>query len=82
LEHSPEADNVDWVVILDADQIVRGPIIPWELGAEKGKPVAAYYGYGFSCNSALMIFCPFSCLIWSEVIGHDVSSSSTETVIM
>ncbi|KAE8785716.1 hypothetical protein D1007_40515 [Hordeum vulgare] len=48
LEHSPEADNVDSVVILDADQIVRGPIIPWELGAEKGKPVAAYYGYGFS----------------------------------
>ncbi|KAI5004830.1 hypothetical protein ZWY2020_032073 [Hordeum vulgare] len=24
LEHSLEADNVDWVVILDADQIVRG----------------------------------------------------------
>ncbi|GJM92271.1 hypothetical protein PR202_ga08722 [Eleusine coracana subsp. coracana] len=45
LKHSPEADNVDWVVILDADQIVRGPIIPWELGAEKGKPFAAYYGY-------------------------------------
>lgn len=45
LKHSSEADNVDWVVILDADQIVRGPIIPWELGAEKGKPFAAYYGY-------------------------------------
>jgi hypothetical protein len=45
LKHSVEANNVDWVVILDADQIVRGPIIPWELGAEKGKPVAAYYGY-------------------------------------
>jgi peptidyl serine alpha-galactosyltransferase len=45
LKHSPEAVNVDWVVILDADQIVRGPIIPWELGAEKGKPFAAYYGY-------------------------------------
>ncbi|KAI4972843.1 hypothetical protein ZWY2020_003768 [Hordeum vulgare] len=48
LEHSLEADNVDWVVFLDGDQIVRGPIIPWELGAEKGKPIAAYYGYGFS----------------------------------
>lgn len=48
LKHSPEVDNVDWVVILDADQIVRGPIIPWELGAEKGKPVAAYYGYVFT----------------------------------
>ncbi|KAI4967654.1 hypothetical protein ZWY2020_019752 [Hordeum vulgare] len=48
LEHSLEADNVDWVVFLDGDQIVRGPIIPWELGVEKGKPIAAYYVYGFS----------------------------------
>lgn len=44
LKHSEEAQNVDWVVILDADQIIRGPIIPWKLGAEKGRPVAAYYG--------------------------------------
>lgn len=44
LKHSKEAQNVDWVVILDADMIIRGPIIPWELGAEKGRPVAAYYG--------------------------------------
>lgn len=51
LKHSPEADNVDWVVILDADQIIRGPIIPWELGAEKGKPFAAYYGYVFTCSA-------------------------------
>ncbi|TVU36129.1 hypothetical protein EJB05_18045 [Eragrostis curvula] len=53
LKHSPEADNVDWVVILDADQIVRGPIIPWELGAEKGKPFAAYYGYLKGCDNIL-----------------------------
>ena len=45
LENSKDAENVDWVVILDADMIIRGPIIPWELGAEKGRPVAAYYGY-------------------------------------
>ena len=51
LKQSPEADNVDWVVILDADQIIRGPIIPWELGAEKGKPFAAYYGYVFTCSA-------------------------------
>ncbi|MCL7036924.1 hypothetical protein MKW94_006079, partial [Papaver nudicaule] len=44
LKHSKDAENVDWVVILDADQIIRGPIVPWELGAEKGKPVAALYG--------------------------------------
>lgn len=37
---------MDWVVILDADQIIRGPIIPWELGAERGRPFAAHYGYG------------------------------------
>ncbi|GER29530.1 peptidyl serine alpha-galactosyltransferase [Striga asiatica] len=53
LKHSKDADNVDWVVILDADMIIRGPIIPWELGAEKGKPVAAYYGYLVGCDNVL-----------------------------
>ncbi|KAM1133676.1 hypothetical protein FF1_042898 [Malus domestica] len=32
------------VVILDADMIIHGPIAPWELTAEKGKPIAAYIG--------------------------------------
>nr|DAD34343.1 TPA_asm: hypothetical protein HUJ06_004983 [Nelumbo nucifera] len=53
LKHSKDAQNVDWVVILDADMIIRGPIIPWELGAEKGKPVAAYYGYLVGCDNIL-----------------------------
>ncbi|KAJ6776872.1 PEPTIDYL SERINE ALPHA-GALACTOSYLTRANSFERASE [Salix koriyanagi] len=53
LKHSKDADNVDWVVILDADMIIRGPIIPWELGAEKGRPVAAYYGYLVGCDNIL-----------------------------
>lgn len=53
LKHSKEAENVDWVVILDADMIVRGPILPWELGAEKGRPVAAYYGYLIGCDNIL-----------------------------
>ncbi|KAL5991190.1 hypothetical protein ACLOJK_012096 [Asimina triloba] len=53
LSHSKDAENVDWVVILDADMIIRGPIIPWELGAEKGKPVAAYYGYLVGCDNIL-----------------------------
>ncbi|KAK4267013.1 hypothetical protein QN277_023860 [Acacia crassicarpa] len=53
LKHSKEAENVDWVVILDADMIIRGPIIPWELGAEKGRPVAAYYGYLRGCDNIL-----------------------------
>lgn len=53
LKHSKDAQNVDWVVILDADMIIRGPIIPWELGAEKGRPVAAYYGYLVGCDNIL-----------------------------
>ncbi|KAJ6751507.1 hypothetical protein OIU85_001985 [Salix viminalis] len=53
LKHSKDADSVDWVVILDADMIIRGPIIPWELGAEKGRPVAAYYGYLVGCDNIL-----------------------------
>ncbi|XWS44072.1 hypothetical protein CRYUN_Cryun15aG0013200 [Craigia yunnanensis] len=53
LKHSEDAQNVDWVVILDADMILRGPIIPWELGAEKGRPVAAYYGYLVGCDNIL-----------------------------
>ncbi|KAL2523256.1 hypothetical protein Fot_27179 [Forsythia ovata] len=53
LKHSKDAENVDWVVILDADMIIRGPIVPWELGAEKGKPVAAYYGYLVGCDNVL-----------------------------
>ena len=33
LEHGKNVENVDWIVILYADMIIRGPIIPWELGA-------------------------------------------------
>ncbi|KAJ4974523.1 hypothetical protein NE237_007697 [Protea cynaroides] len=39
LKHSKDAEIVDWVVILDADMIIRGPIVPWELDAEKGRPL-------------------------------------------
>ncbi|CAM9000015.1 unnamed protein product [Rhodiola kirilowii] len=53
LQHSEEAKNVDWVVILDADMIIRGPIVPWDLGAEKGRPVAALYGYLIGCDNIL-----------------------------
>ncbi|XP_004238851.1 peptidyl serine alpha-galactosyltransferase isoform X2 [Solanum lycopersicum] len=53
LKYSKEAENVDWVVILDADMIIRGPIVPWEIGAEKGKPVSAYYGYLIGCDNIL-----------------------------
>ncbi|CAO2818060.1 unnamed protein product [Amaranthus hypochondriacus] len=53
LEHSEDAKNVDWVLVLDADMIIRGPIIPWELGVEKGRPVAQYYGYLIGCDNIL-----------------------------
>lgn len=53
LKHSEDAQNVDWVVILDADMIIRGPIIPWKLGAQKGRPVAQYYGYLIGCDNIL-----------------------------
>ncbi|KAM7280724.1 hypothetical protein ACFE04_007858 [Oxalis oulophora] len=53
LKHSKDAKNVDWVVILDADMTIRGPIVPWELGAEKGRPFAAYYGYLRGCDNIL-----------------------------
>ncbi|PHT94139.1 hypothetical protein T459_02021 [Capsicum annuum] len=42
--NSEEADTVDWVVILDADMIIRGQTIPWEIRAEKEKLVSMYYG--------------------------------------
>lgn len=53
LKHSEDAENVDWVLILDADMIIRGPIRPWQIGAEKGRPVAAYYGYLIGCDNIL-----------------------------
>ncbi|KAG7575541.1 hypothetical protein ISN45_Aa03g000360 [Arabidopsis thaliana x Arabidopsis arenosa] len=54
LQHSEDAKHVDWVVILDADMIIRGPIIPWELGAERGRPFAAHYGYLVGCDNLLV----------------------------
>ncbi|KAK7373429.1 hypothetical protein VNO80_06836 [Phaseolus coccineus] len=53
LKYSKDAENVDWVIILDADMIIRGRIVPWKLGAEKGRPVAAYYGYLRGCDNIL-----------------------------
>ncbi|CAI7821591.1 unnamed protein product [Closterium sp. NIES-53] len=45
VQHSPQAQQAEWVVILDADMVIRAPVTPWGVKAEKGKPVAAYYGY-------------------------------------
>ncbi|CAK8541200.1 unnamed protein product [Lathyrus sativus] len=53
LKHSKDAEDVDWILILDADMIIRGPIRPYQIGAEKGRPVAAYYGYLRGCDNIL-----------------------------
>jgi hypothetical protein len=35
--------DAEYLVILDADMIMRRPITPWEFGAECGRPVATPY---------------------------------------
>eukprot|EP00756_Hemistasia_phaeocysticola_P060111 Hpha_TRINITY_DN374_c0_g2::TRINITY_DN374_c0_g2_i1::g.112714::m.112714/K20781/SGT1; peptidyl serine alpha-galactosyltransferase len=46
LEHGERVtENTDYIIFLDADQVVRRPIDPLALGARPGKPVSAFYGY-------------------------------------
>lgn len=40
--------DAEFIIILDADMIMRGPITPWEFGAEKDLVVAAPYEYVFT----------------------------------
>lgn len=35
--------DAEFIVILDADMIMRGPITPWEYKAERGRPVSTPY---------------------------------------
>lgn len=35
--------DAEFIVILDADMILRGPITPWEFKAERGRPVSTPY---------------------------------------
>lgn len=37
--------DAEYIIILDADMIMRGPITPWEFGAQKDLVVAAPYEY-------------------------------------
>ncbi|GAQ81253.1 hypothetical protein KFL_000750210 [Klebsormidium nitens] len=46
--------TADYVVILDADMILRTPVLPWELGAAPGTPVSARYGYLEGCANELV----------------------------
>ena len=62
--NKPEA-VIDWlahneveeqfVLILDADMIMRRPFIPEELGARKGLAVSAFYGYLKGVNNELAL---------------------------
>ncbi|GJP75529.1 hypothetical protein CLOP_g5963 [Closterium sp. NIES-67] len=52
LDNSPDANEVEWVLIMDADQLIRRPVLPWELGAERGHPVSANYGYLKGCDNS------------------------------
>ncbi|CAI5469704.1 unnamed protein product [Closterium sp. Yama58-4] len=52
LDNSPDANDVEWVLIMDADQLIRRPVLPWELGAERGHPVSANYGYLKGCDNS------------------------------
>ena len=45
LEHYRKDITADFVVFLDADQVVRKPIDLDLIGLAKGSPVSAYYGY-------------------------------------
>ena len=42
---SPEAPQEDVLLIIDADMVFREPITPSAVGAKRGAPVAAFYGY-------------------------------------
>ena len=45
----------DFVLILDADMIMRRPFIPEELGARKGQAISAFYGYLKGVNNELAL---------------------------
>ncbi|XP_052729477.1 peptidyl serine alpha-galactosyltransferase isoform X2 [Vigna angularis] len=45
--------EAEFIVILDADMIMRGPITPWEFKAARGKPVSTPYDYLIACDNEL-----------------------------
>lgn len=45
--------DAEFLVILDADMIMRGPITPWEYGAKRGHPVSTPYEYLIGCDNIL-----------------------------
>lgn len=49
--------DAEFIVILDADMILRGPITPWEFQAARGRPVSTPYEYD---KKVLYLFSPHS----------------------
>ncbi|KAA8540123.1 hypothetical protein F0562_026815 [Nyssa sinensis] len=45
--------DAEFIVILDADMIMRGPITPWEYKAARGRPVSTPYDYLIGCENEL-----------------------------
>lgn len=45
----------DYILILDADMIMRAPFLPDELGAAPGRGVSAFYGYLKGVANALAL---------------------------
>ena len=48
--------DAECIIILDVDMIMRGPVIPWEFGAQEDLVVAAPYEYVSSSNEGSCIF--------------------------
>ncbi|KAK9271903.1 hypothetical protein L1049_002268 [Liquidambar formosana] len=45
--------DAEFIVILDADMILRGTITPWEFKAARGRPVSTPYDYLIGCDNEL-----------------------------
>ncbi|KAJ0571334.1 putative glycosyltransferase HPAT/SRGT1 [Helianthus annuus] len=48
--------DAEYIVILDADMILRGPITPWEFKAARGRLVSTPYDYLIGCDNELAKF--------------------------
>lgn len=59
--------EAEFIVILDADMILRGPITPWEFQAARGRPVSAPYEYD---EKVLYLFFPLTLSIYACVYTH------------
>jgi hypothetical protein len=70
----------EFVLILDADMIMRAPFIPEDLGAREGTAISAYYGYlkvhklTMSKSSAQLTFVVSSGAALTRFLAHASSS--------